>query len=303
MTPLIVYIPGLLPKPEASLHREALLRCLLQGVRRIDADVADEIAATHGSFDIISWTFDFYGEHRDFSLDARSIDAVVEQECASATDIAEASSWMRKLMRWVYTLGDMLPFLIPHIASERVELHLRDLRRYVSDDNGIAEHTRQMLKMRLRAAAEAKQPILLIAHSMGSVIAYDSLWQMSRAKPEHVVIDQLLTMGSPLGQNYMQKRIHGHAEAGLQRYPANIRRWTNLSAVGDLTAVDPALSNDFGEMVPAGLVEELNDIMVHNWFRHDGEINVHAEYGYLVNAATARVVVDWWREQHHQSND
>lgn len=303
MTPLIVYIPGLLPKPEASLHREALLRCLIQGVRRIDADVADEIAATHGSFDIISWTFDFYGEHRDVSLDAKSIDAVVEQECASEADIAEASSWMRKLMSWVYTLGDMLPFLIPHIASERVELHLRDLRRYVRDDNGIAEHTRQMLKMRLRAAAEAKQPILLIAHSMGSVIAYDSLWQMSREKSEHVVIDRFLTMGSPLGQNYMQKRIHGHAESGLQRYPSNISRWTNLSAVGDLTAVNPVLGNEFGEMVAAGLVDELQDIMVHNYFRLDGELNVHAEYGYLVNAETARVVVDWWREQRRQSNE
>ena len=303
MTPLIVYIPGLLPKPEAELHRDALLRCLLQGVRRIDAGVADEIAAEHGSFDIISWTYDFYGEHRDFALDSASIDAVIEQECASKTDIAEASSWTRRLLRWAYSIGDMLPFLIPHLASERLELHLRDLRRYVRDDNEIAEHTRQMLKLRLRAAAEAKQPILLIAHSMGSVIAYDSLWQMSREKSEHVVIDRFLTMGSPLGQNYMQKRIHGHTEVGLQRYPTNIRRWTNLSAIGDLTAVDPALNKDFGEMVSAGLVEELDDIVVYNWFRLDGEINVHAEYGYLVNSETAQVVVDWWREQRHQSVD
>ena len=32
-------------------------------------------------------------------------------------------------------------------------------------------------------------------------------------------------------------------------------------------------------------------------FRHDGELNVHAEYGYLVNKVTAAVVADWWRQQ------
>ena len=61
MGPLIIYIPGLLPKPEASVHKAALFRCLLQGIRRIDAEVAEEIAAAPNSFDLISWTFDFYG--------------------------------------------------------------------------------------------------------------------------------------------------------------------------------------------------------------------------------------------------
>lgn len=301
MKPLIIYVPGLLPKPEVSLHRDALLRCLTQGVRRVSADVADEIIAMPGSFDVVSWTFDFYGEHRDFSLDAASIDAVIEQDGATAADIAEASSWNRKLMYWIYNLGDRLPFLIPHIASERVELHLRDLRRYVIDDNGIAEHTRQMLKLALRAATEAQRPILLIAHSMGSVIAYDSLWQMSHGKRDHVNIDLFVTMGSPLGQNYMQKRIKGQVEKGVERYPTNIRRWTNLSAVGDLTAIDPTLRTDFGEMVALDLVEELRDMELHNFFRLDDELNVHAEYGYLINEVTARVIVDWWLEQRRLS--
>jgi len=58
-------------------------------------------------------------------------------------------------MRWIYGVGDMFPFLIPHLATERVELHLRDLRRYVKNRNGIGDHTRVMLKMPLRAAWES----------------------------------------------------------------------------------------------------------------------------------------------------
>ena len=35
--PLIIYVPGLLPKPEPEKHHEALLQCLLTGLRRVDA--------------------------------------------------------------------------------------------------------------------------------------------------------------------------------------------------------------------------------------------------------------------------
>ena len=201
--PIVLYVPGLLPKPEPGVHREALLRCLLAGLRRVDEPVADALAATTGGFDIVSWTFDFYREHRDMTLDAEAIENAINQPTASERDIARASSWRRRLARWVYTLGDRLPFLIPHIASERTELHLRDLHRYVADDNGIAEHTRRMLKIPLRAAKEGRHPLLLIAHSMGSVIAYDTLWEMSRVGRHEATVDLLLTMGSPLGQRYM----------------------------------------------------------------------------------------------------
>jgi len=293
--PLIVYIPGLLPKPEPEAHREALLRCLLAGVRRIDEAVADAIVADDGVFEVVSWTYDFYRQHRDIAIDAGAIDAVIEQRAASADDIAEASSWKRRLTRSIYALGDLMPFLIPHVASERMEVHLRDLLRYVSDANGIAAHTRRMLKVPLQAATLAHRPILLIAHSMGSVIAYDSLWELSHEGRERAHIDLLLTMGSPLGQHYMQKRLKGAAKRGYGRYPSNIRVWKNLAAVGDLTALDRALVNDFGEMLELGLLEDFQDQAVVTHYRLNGELNVHAEYGYLVNDKTAHTIVSWWR--------
>jgi hypothetical protein len=104
-------------------------------------------------------------------------------------------------------------------------------------------------------------------------------------------------MGSPLGQSYLRRHILGRGETGPARYPDNIRRWVNLSAVGDMTAVNPYLAKDFGEMLRLGLVERIEDIEIFNFFRHDGELNVHAEYGYLVNKDTAAVVADWWRQQ------
>ena len=81
--PLSLYVPGLLPKPEPEIHRDALLRCLLAGVRRIDAPIAEDIDASVGSFDIVSWTDYFYRGHRDFNIDQAAAYAVFAQSEAT----------------------------------------------------------------------------------------------------------------------------------------------------------------------------------------------------------------------------
>jgi len=293
--PLILYVPGLLPKPEPKPHRDALFRCLIAGIRRHDEKVALDIASNLHCFDVISWTYDFYKTHRDIALDQAAIEAAIQQDSATKDDIAEASSWSRRAARWAFSIADVMPFLIPHIANEKLELHLRDLHRYVRNRNEIAEHTRQMLKIPLRAAAEARRPILLIGHSMGSVIAWDSLWQLAHNDRNPIAIDLLMTMGSPLGQRFIQRRLQGSKESGEKRYVSGIRSWVNLSAIGDLTALDPDLADDFAEMIELGMVESIEDHLVHNYFRLEGILNVHAEYGYLANDVTARLVSDWWR--------
>ncbi len=268
---------------------------MLAALRRIDVPVADDIAGSSGNFDIASWTYDFYGQHRDINLDAAAIDAVIEQKEATYDDIAEATKWTRRLTRWIYTLGDMLPFLIPHIASERMEVHLRDLLRYERNRDSITERTRNLVKIPLLAAAGSDRPILLIGHSMGSVIAYDTLWELTHKQGNPVQIDLFLTMGSPLGQRYVQKMLSGHDQTGKKRYPGNIRRWKNLTAVGDLTAIDPVLADDFAGMRKLGLVSAIDDEYLFNYFRLDGVLNVHSEYGYFANEKTALTIAKWWR--------
>lgn len=295
-SPLILYVPGLRPKPEYSLHREQVLRCLLEGVRRIDPDTADEMAQDEHCFDIVSWTYEFYGTHRDINLDLADIEAVLRQKQAAAEDREIATSWKRRFLRSLYGAADHLPFLIPHFADEEVELQLRDLHRYAKNEGDIAEIVRRAVKIPLRAAASAGRPILLYGHSMGSVIGYDTLWQLSHEPEEEIRIDLMLTTGSPLGQRLIQRRLKGFRKQGVERFPGNIRRWINIAAIGELTAIDMTLNNDFGEMIRLGLVEDIEDLETYNYYRMNGVLNVHAEYGYLVNEVAANVIRKWWRE-------
>jgi len=293
--PLIIYVPGLKPKPEPVAHRRELFRCLLEGIRRVDAESAREMEESDQCFDIIGWTYDFYGEHRDLNLDLAAIDALIQQESATEQDIAEATSLKRRVLRWLYALADNFPFLMHPLADENLEIQLRDLRRYVKNKKDVAELIRGSLKIPLRAAWKSERPVLLIGHSMGSIIAYDSLWQLSREPESKYRIDLFMTMGSPLAQKFIQRRIKGSKESPENRYPRNVRRWVNVAAVGDLTSIDMRLGNDYGEMVELGVVDSIEDRQVFNYFRLNGELNVHAEYGYLINEVTAGFVSEWWR--------
>ena len=279
--PRIIYIPGLKPKPEPPRHRTQLLRCLVEGVRRIDPHIADAIAGPE-AFHVVSWTYDFYGEHRDIALDLADIDSLLARERASEEDIETAVSLKRRFIIRLFRIANYLPFIVPGLATDEIEVHLRDYFRYVRNNRGIAQAARDKLKVALVDAASSGRRVLLLAHSMGSVIAWDALWQMTRDGVE-----------APVDQ-FVQRRLLGRQESEERRYPDGINHWINIAAIGELTAIDRYLRNDFSGMTRQGRVRSIDDRECFNWYHMHGALNVHAEYGYLVNEVTAQSVVDWW---------
>ncbi|MCK5145125.1 hypothetical protein KAR48_00120 [bacterium] len=123
-----------------------------------------------------------------------------------------------------------------------------------------------------------RKKIMLIAHSMGSIVAYDIL---KRYVP-HIQVDTFVTVGSPLGLPIF---IHRNAMTGCdlgQRKPCvpdNIcTAWHNLSDLHDPIAMNYNLGDDYtANQTGVGVT----DWEVHNRYIHNDEHNPHKSFGYL----------------------
>ena len=293
----IIYVPGKNPKPPAKEHRTQLFRCLLQGIQRIDPDTAADIE-TADCFSLVAWNHHFY--NRASSLDSLLpwINLLLEQDSYPSSDIGAARRAKYRLARFVYQLGDMLHWIIPLIPDERIKASIQDTDRYFRNDDNIACSVRDLQKQPLREAVDRGEKVLLIGHSMGSIIAYDSLWELQYLEQHERCVDTLLTIGSPLGMNYVQKHLHGLRDRQSRSYPGYFRRWINVSARGDLVALDASLADDFCELLEQQPVESIKDHRrdIYNHYRDSKGLNVHKSYGYLVNPVVAKTIANWWQE-------
>jgi hypothetical protein len=289
----ILYVPGIRAKPPPDLHRALVWRCLLEGIRRADAVLAGELAASPDCLRLILWGHEFYDEYRDTRPDEPGIAALLAQPRPGRDSIREVFGLRRRATYLVHRFADRFPRLIVWLAGEGTRANIADSERYFRNDHGVADRIRRLLRAELERAWEAGDRVLLMAHSFGSVIAWDTLWELKdRAGP----VDVFLTMGSPLGTRYISRQLMGAGETGAARYPRGIRRWQNLCAIGGLTALGHRFAEDFAEMRRLGLVGEITDRTdLVNPFRGAEGLNVHRCYGYFANAVTGEAIARWWR--------
>ena len=128
--------------------------------------------------------------------------------------------------------------------------------------------------------------ILLIGHSMGSIIAYDVL---TKSVPE-VMVDTFVTCGSPLGIPVIMSKIRAEQqdENKTLYVPENIkRRWYNLSDLGDRVAINYNLADDFHKN-SKGI--SIIDKQVHNTYEYKGHKNPHKSYGYLRTPEMSEII-------------
>ncbi len=133
------------------------------------------------------------------------------------------------------------------------------------------ERVRDAILDRMGAMLNDFHPHVIIAHSWGTVIAYDALVH-GRYDGE---IDALITMGSPLGNDWVQERL------GTTAYPSNVRRWLNVfDAMDPATWPDRRISNDLhgehGERI-------IRDVEIPSLYDQDGKRDAHSWHGYLMS--------------------
>lgn len=292
----IIFVPGKNPKPPADQHQDLLWRTLLEGVRRADPTTVSDLSQQPEDFKLIAWNYLYYHVTKDISRDLPWIDALINRHGPTEQDIREAKAWHRKLDRLLYSIIDHIPLLL-RLLPRPLRSTAEEIQHYFQNRDNIACDIRELLKQELRPRLANNDKVLLIGHSLGSVIAYDTLWELSHLEHLPGKIDMFLTLGSPLGMNYVQHRLMGNDYSGEKKYPTNIRHWVNISSTGDVTALDRIFSDDFDPMLKLGIIESIEDHCegIYNFFRNEQGLNCHRSYGYLVNPAVGKVIADWWQ--------
>jgi len=133
--------------------------------------------------------------------------------------------------------------------------------------------------------------ILLIAHSMGSIIAFDVL-----AQNPDLEIDTFVTIGSPLGIPIIMKKMNAESKVNLKKTgkmktPDTIRSaWHNFSDLEDKVAMNYNLSDDYD--VNAFNVQPVDHIVSNNYISQNVR-NPHKVYGYLRTLELAQGVYNF----------
>jgi hypothetical protein len=139
--------------------------------------------------------------------------------------------------------------------------------------------------------------IMLVSHGTGCVVVYDVLWQLSHderftEKYGDCKIDTWVTLGAPLGDNYIRKHLMG-ADGEPISYPKNVITWHNVSAEDDYTCHDNTLADDFKSMLEQRVVSTVQDYCIYNLAVRYGKSNPHSSVGYLIHPRMSKIIDDW----------
>lgn len=286
MERIIIGIHGLGNKPAAPLLQDWWRRSLSEGFRLIGHP------RRWLPFELVYWADILYPLPNDPAItDSRDIRFLDEPYRPSPGRRAKLFAPVRKkildLVEKQLQRSDLEAegsFIWQHINDLVIRNFFKDLAAYYEnnihdlrhDGLPVRDAIRNRLATRLRQHHDKK--IMLIAHSMGSIIAYDVLTLLAR----EVNIDTLITIGSPLGVPAVMHKIRQE-----QKWPNGVKLptpdnitgwWYNHADLHDKVAFHYRLANDFHANIRGVMA---TDVQVVNDYTINDEPNPHKAYGYL----------------------
>ncbi|QNP69029.1 serine peptidase [Streptomyces roseirectus] len=233
--------------------------------------------------------------HLDFAYYAdKLLPGIVEQGTAALDELDDPLE-QQMLAAWAAHLG-----VPPEIAQGRLTAPLRQITAWVADRFDLAEGPLKVFirllfrevaaylrehdsPHRLAARDEVaariaqEQPRIVIAHSLGSVVAYEALHAHPELRPE-----LFLTLGSPLALpravfHRLSPTPAGPGPNPQGQRPPGVSRWINIADPGDPVAIPPHLARYF-----KGITKDHTAAIA----RYD----FHQAKNYLRSAATAATI-------------
>lgn len=164
------------------------------------------------------------------------------------------------------------------VSAGVIEAHFTDVAYYLASER-VRQTVLGVVETEL-AGLDPDEPLVIVGHSLGSVVAYDLLtrWDPGRR------VEGIVTTGSPLGLPAVQRHLLGHGGISPAPVPgpvpARAGAWVNGYDVRDVVAILNPLAPNLAEAADG----QVRDVRV------DAGDEPHAVVGYLEEAEVARAV-------------
>lgn len=298
MKKVIIGIHGLNNKPKPALLSEWWRKSIADGLEKIG------IKAQKFDFEMVYWADHNYGASLDEHVSDIENELYLGEPYLPPADheIINKSEIKKKFLDIFEKETDNI-FLskgritgIDKLVDSTVKKIFKDLDNYYNGygDNQKDRISGPELRNRLNSVLQKYKGyrIFLIAHSMGSIIAYDTL----QSYRDTIEIDTFATIGSPLGLAVIIKKILWDLGLPIDSNskvptPENITgHWFNFSDLNDKIAINYNLADDFS--ANSKRVKPI-DFQVINDYIKDGVRNPHKGYGYLRTKELAEKVFEF----------
>lgn len=289
MKKVIIGIHGLGNKPARQIESRWWRLAMKEGLRRIGK------STWLPKFELVYWADLLYEKPLDTRIkDSNDALYLEEPYLPGSKELPEKENhdFRKKVLDYVESQLDKLflnnDYSINYSSMTDVIMHkyFSELEAYYTDrfrdSQGIHVRVRAEIRQRLAAAITKYRDyeIMLIGHSMGSIIAYDVL---TFQKPSQS-IDWFVTIGSPLGFPIVQGKIAAEWKATtlpvsrLKTPPDVLKKWLNFADLHDRIAIIWQLGKNYSPNTH-GVVPF--DREVRNDYSNGKSANAHKSYGYL----------------------
>lgn len=307
MAGVIVGIHGLANKPEKALLSQWWEQSIREGLENIGVNNADF------QFIMVYWSDLLYKQHQDHDLDFDSLYINEPYFPAAPGALKEYREGWLDLIRTAVSETFELAFdsVTEAVGLDKVGEWLlrekvRDLHYYYDPsrqlrgrDSQRDQARRVLMKELMNTLVPLKgQQIMVIAHSMGSVIAYDVLRDLG-LEDSGFPVHHFVTIGSPLGLPQVKDRVYAERAYSRVRLrtPTVVRiKWRSYADRRDPVAFDTHLSDDFGPNDSGVQVEDkliVNDYVIPNQVNPPGVSRPHKSYGYLRTPELSRHIKEF----------
>ena len=285
MSKIIIGIHGLGNKPQKNLLEKWWISAIEEGFKLAG------IKAPKFKLELVYWADLIYEQPESLEIIDKK-DPYFLEEPYTLSPHPKApekdQSFRKKMLQFIESqlekvfLNDDLSLNYKGVNDIIMHRYFKELEMYYSN-TGKQKTLKANTRRRLVNMLEKYKfdDILLIGHSMGSIIAYDVLqFELKRQK-----IHTFVTMGSPLGLPLIRANIAKEMKKNYEKFTPTTpdcisRTWLNFADLEDKVALNFDLSNDFA---PNSKGIFPIDFEIINDYESRGVKNPHKSFGYLRN--------------------